>query len=368
MEPKRVLHIVGNMGAGGMETLIMNLYRKIDREKLQFDFLVHKPQKAFYEDEIKGLGGNVYHMTVLKDWNFLKYKRDLKEFFENHKEYKVVHGHHSSLGNLYLSIAEKAGIPCRISHSHIASFSKSIRGVVKKIIVKDYGKHASYHFACSNAAGKYMYGNDEYMVVNNGIDTSKFAFSVENREKKRKELSIEEKLVVVHVGRFFDQKNHAFLIEIFYEIVKKKENSVLLLVGVGPLQENIRNKVKKLGLEDKVVFMNSRNDVNEILFAADLFVFPSLYEGLPLTLVEAQAAGLPVVCSNTITDETNLTDLYCALPLTHSAEYWAKKSLEMFENFKDSLRGDWYKEIAAKDYDIKTIAQNLQDFYLKQYC
>jgi len=366
MEPIRVLHVVGNMDAGGMETLIMNWYRIIDREKVQFDFLVHSKKTGFYEQEISQLGGKVYHLSFLDDKNFVSYVSSLKNFFCEHKEYKVLHGHHSSLGPIYLRVAKLYSIPCRISHSHIASYSKSLRGVVKYFITRYYGKFANTHLACSNAAGKYMYNDKtDYKVVNNGIDVGKFAYSEAVRSRKRMELEIADEKVIIHVGRFFDQKNHGFLINIFSDLHKKAPETKLLLVGVGPLKCSIEEKVSKLGLNDAVRFLNNRDDVNELLCAADMFLFPSLYEGLPLTLVEAQASGLPVVCSNTITEETRLTDFYRIVDLAAPISVWTENVLEALRSEVDREKA--YMLVKNQGYDSRDVVLDMQDFYLRKY-
>ena len=363
-EPIRVLQVVGNMDAGGLETMIMNWYRKIDRDKVQFDFLVHNLKQGFYEEEIKSLGANVYHCTVLDDWNFIKYKKFLTNFFENHKEYRIVHGHHSALGAFYLKAAKAAGIPIRISHSHIASFSKSVRGCAKFFITRQYGKYASVHFACSKAAGEYMYGkNGKYIVINNGIDTDKFRFDPEIRDEYRANNELLDKMVLIHVGRFHDQKNHQFLIDVFNAVQKRNEKSVLLLLGVGPLQESIRCKVNGLGLSEKVLFLNNRDDVNCFLSAADVFVFPSLYEGLPLTLVEAQTSGLPVVCSDRITEETKLSENYYSLSLNAPVSEWADLIIQ--QGRKENHRSNSYLAIRQKHYDSTDVVTKMEKYYLK---
>ncbi len=365
-EPIRILHVVGNMGAGGLETLIMNWYRTIDREKIQFDFLVHKTGKAFYEDEIIALGGRVYHCSFLNDYNYISYRKFLREFFTMHREYKIVHGHHSALGPFYLKAAEKAGIPIRISHSHIADFSKSVRGVTKYLITRSFGKYANIHFACSNAAGKYMYGNKyNFEVINNGIDTKKFRYREEYRLEKRRELHVENKKVLLHVGRFHDQKNHSFLIEIFNTVHKLDNNFVLLMAGVGPLQEIIRSKVKELELENSCFFLDNRNDIYALLSAADVFVFPSLYEGLPLTLIEAQASGIQIICSNTITPETKLCERYISLSLMQNVNEWADSIIDSFSKKFD--RSKAYITIRQHGFDNEDVVRKMSEFYLNSY-
>lgn len=363
--PVRVLQVVGNMAAGGMETLIMNWYRKIDRELVQFDFLVHSSKKGVYDEEIATLGGNIYRCTILEDKNFNKYKQDLNEFFRTHSEYQTIHVHHNALGTMCLKAAYDAHIPCRIAHSHIASFSKTPRGIAKYFITRSFAKYATDLFACSKAAGDYMFGRDaDYTVVHNGIDVERFRYSLASREVARRDLNIESALAVIHVGRFFDQKNHTFLIDIFKRIYEKNQKARLLLVGVGPLQPAIMKKVCDFNLQEAVVFLGVRQDVPELLSAGDIFLFPSLYEGLPLTLVEAQASGLPVVCSDTITIETKLTSAYEILALNDNSEKWAQRVLEVYE--RHTVRSDAYTEIKEKGYDSTDTAMQIQTFYENQ--
>ena len=365
MEPIRVLHVVGNMDAGGLETLIMNWYRNIDRERVQFDFLTNTVKKGYYEQEILALGGKVYHTTFMDDKNAGKYKADLRRFFEEHREFSVVHGHHSALGPTYLKEAARAGVPCRISHSHIASYSKTVRGILKYLITRGFGKHATHRFACSVAAGQYMYGkNAEFTVINNGIDTERFAFSADVRSAKRTELALDGKKVLIHVGRFHDQKNHTFLVDIFNAVHAADPDTVLLLVGVGPLEDSIREKVRGLGLDAHVRFLGNRSDVNELLCAADAFVFPSLYEGLPLTLVEAQTSGIPVVCSTAVTDETKLTEQYRALALSAPVSEWAEAVRLAASSEHD--RAEAYLAVRGKHYDCHDVALGMCEFYIEQ--
>lgn len=362
----RVLQVVGSMGAGGAETMLMNWYRKIDREKVQFDFLVHHQAESCYEEEIRKMGGVVYHLSFADDHNIPKYKRDLKAFFEAHPEYKIVHGHHSSYGRWYLKAAKQAGVPVRISHSHIASFSKTMTGVLFFLMSRKYKKYANVHFACSVAAGNYMYGKEPFEVYNNGIDTEKFKFNLEVRQKVRKEFDFDEsKTVFAHVGRFHHQKNHNFLIDIFKAYTDRNADCSLFLIGTGPLHEKIKEKVKKLGLNEKVYFLNNRSDVPDLLCASDLFLFPSFYEGLPLTLVEAQTSGLPVVCSDSITDETKLTDDYYALSLTDPLDKWVDVIDKARAKTIDRSKSNHTVKNAG--YDSYDVAMKIQKYYLEHY-
>lgn len=365
-EPIRVLHIVGNMSAGGMESLIMNWYRNIDRDKIQFDFLVHSKSEAFYESEIIAFGGKVYHLSFSDDKKALKYIQDLNGFFNTHKEYKIVHGHHAAFGCFYLSAAKNAGVPFRIAHSHNGDFSRTLRGVIVHLLSRCYKYPSNIKFACSAVAGNYMFGkNATFSIINNGIDTQRFAFSEADREMMRECLGINGKTVLVHVGRFHDQKNHTFLIDVFEEVHTRINDSVLLLIGTGPLQTEIKTKVDSKGLSESVMFLNNRNDVEKILCASDVFVFPSLYEGLPLTLVEAQASGLPIICSDKITAETKLADHYYSLSLNDSAHRWADEVIKVLTIQYD--RKLEYLQVKNQGYDTHDVATRMQKIYEDMY-
>lgn len=360
----RVLHVVGKMDTGGLETLIMNWYRNLDKSKIQFDFLTHHAERGFYDDEIEALGGHIYRLSFSNDRNFRKYRKDLDAFFSKHNEYKIVHGHHSTFGKYYLSFAKKYQVPVRISHSHIASFSRTIKGIIAYFSSRSFKKYATEYFACSRAAGNYMYGSNTcFTVINNGIDTDKYVFSEEKRESIRRELNLKDSYTLIHVGRFFDQKNHNFLIDIFAKFKKLNFNAKLLLIGIGPLQNKIREKVKLLGLEDSVMFLNQQANVQDYLSASDLFIFPSLYEGLPLTLVEAQSSGLPIVCSDTITNETCMTEHYYQMSLKNTSEEWAEK-IKAISSIRNSRIGS-NSLVRSKGYDCKDVTKSLEERYLK---
>lgn len=346
--------------------MLMNWYRKIDREKVQFDFLVHHQAESCYEAEIRNLGGVVHHLSFADDHNVLKYKKDLIVFFEDHPEYKIVHGHHSSYGQWYLKAAKQAGVPVRISHSHIASFSRTATGVFFFFMSRKYKKYANVHFACSKAAGDYMYGKMPFEVINNGIDTEKFTYSQTARQRIRLEYGIKDGTTLFsHVGRFHHQKNHDFLIDVFNAYNEKNPDCALFLIGEGPLQGKVREKANKLGLTDKVFFLNNRSDVPDLLSASDLFLFPSFYEGLPLTLVEAQTSGLPIVCSDTITDETKLTDYYFPLSLSDSLSKWVDTIILAKKQIVD--RSSANLVVKKGGYDSYDVAMKIQKFYLDHY-
>ena len=360
--PIRILQFVGNMDAGGMETFLMNMYRKIDRSAFQFDFVVHYKKKGVYEDEIHQLGGNIYCLPLLEEKNPIRYSRKLKQLFREHPEYKIVHGHHSALGFLYLKIAKECDIPIRIAHSHNSEYTRTVRGLVTHLFEKFYPYNANWYLACSYNSGVFMFGHKRrFTVVKNGIDVEKFRFRDTIRNQKRKELNIENKFVIGHVGRFQTQKNHKFLIKVFKEIHKRMSDAVLVLVGDGELRNQIENEIRNYNLEKYVILTGVRTDVNELVQAFDVFLFPSLYEGLPLTLVEAQISGLPIVCSSVITDECKMIPEYYTLGLNENISEWVHVVMKLTLITHD--RSVSYKNIINAGFDSESCVRELESLY-----
>lgn len=363
-EPIRILIINGKMICGGVESFIMNIYRLIDRSKIQFDFLVHYKERFFYDDEIEKLGGKIYRLSLRNDNRFFKYKKDLKNFFKTHEEYKIVWGQMDGLMSVYLKQAKKYGNDViTIGHSHIAGAEKNLKGLIKRFLKKGVGKVADYRFACSTEAGKYLYGKKDFTLIPNAIETSKFAFNQEKRDEIRKKYGWEDKFVVGHIGRFNKQKNHRFLIEIFEEFVKTNPNGALCLCGDGELKEKIQKLVKQKNLTDKVVFTGSISNVNEYYSAFDCFVMPSLYEGLPVSGIEAQTSGLKCVFADTITKETTIIQENVEyLSLNCGAKKWAShiaKNLESERKNKAEV-----VDVVNTDFDINNLVKKLQDLFL----
>lgn len=306
-QPIRVLHVVTSMNRAGLETMLMNYYRHIDRSKVQFDFLVHRSEKADYDDEIKNLGGKIHYFSPITISSMPGYPSKMKQFLLEHPEYKIVHSHLDALSALPLNGANRAGVPVRIAHSHVNGFSKDSKYILRQIMKQKILKYATDLFACSKSAGDFMFGkNSGHTVMKNAIDISKYAFSQVTRDDARKELGLDGRFVVGHVGRFAHPKNHSFLIDIFYEVVKKKENATLLLVGTGELEDQVKSKVEERGLSKKVLFLGVRSDISDLMQAMDVFVLPSHYEGLGIVAVEAQAAALPCVLSNAVSNEAEI--------------------------------------------------------------
>lgn len=364
-EPIRVLHVLQRMEAAGVQTLLMNLYRKIDRNKVQFDFLVHYTTPQFFDKEIEELGGKIYRFSVREDYNFLKYYINLNQFFKKHKEYKIVHGHMHTLGGIYLHVAKKWGVPIRIAHSHTNNTQYDFKRFIKIIMNHLYAMDANILFACSDAAGKYMFGDKHFKVINNAIVTDNFAFSKEKRAAKRRELGIENKFIIGNVGRFEIQKNQHFVVEVFEKLNLICPDSVLLLVGTGSLLNSIQTIVKEKGLQNKILFLGNRRDVVELYQAMDVFLMPSLFEGLGIVGVEAQAAGTPTVCTDTLPIELDVTPLIYRVSLNAPIDKWVTTILN---SSKNPLKHKNMKSYVVKaNYDMDILAKKMEVFYIKQY-
>lgn len=362
MTPIRVLQVVTHMERGGLESTLMNYYRHIDRERVQFDFLVHRQERAAFDDEIESLGGKLYRLPRLVPWSE-GYLAALNHFFDEHPEYKIVHVHQDCLSSVILRAAAQHNIPVRIAHSHNANQDKNLKYPIKLWYKRSIPKYTTNLFACGKDAGDWMFGGAPYQIINNAIDATAYSFNPKKRIEMRHQLGLADKLIIGHVGRFNPQKNHLFLLDIFAALLKKEPNAVLLLVGGGENMLKIQAKAHALGIAEHVRFLGVRSDVADLMQAMDVFVFPSLYEGLGIVLIEAQAAGLPCVVSDTIPREAYLTDLVTAERLSSSTETWADNILEK-RNFP---RIDRRAEIAAHGFDITTEAVKLQEFYINAY-
>ena len=367
-EPIRIAHIIGKWLGGGVEAVVMNYYRHIDRTKIQFDFLCDKDSTNIPYEEIEQLGGRVILIPPYQ--KVFKYQKELIRIFKENN-YKIVHSHINTLSVFPLRAAKKAGVKVRIAHSHSTTNKKEWKKNLLKQMLRPFSKaYATDYMCCSELAGRWLFGDKAYdsgqvYLLNNAIDLDKFKYNESLRKEKRKELNIkDDTLVIGHIGRFVAQKNHIFLIDIFNEVHKKNSNSLLLLVGQGPLKEEIKNKVKELKLDDSVRFLGQRNDVNELYQAFDVFCLPSLYEGLPVVGVEAQASGLLCILSNAMTKETKVLDITKFMSLNNTPEEWADSILDDVKRYK---RIDTSKEMTAKNFNIKEEAKKLEKYYLNLY-
>ena len=366
----RVLHMLHSMNRGGAETMLMNYYRNLDRTKVQFDFLLTYEGTSDYEEEILSLGGRVFHLTPLTLKTMKTYCKDVEVFLKTHPEYQIVHSHTSSKSAIPLRIAKECGVPVRISHSHNMFLSKgfSAKELLRKLLRKPLRKVSTHNFACSKEAAIWLYGEDfwkngKVRIMKNAIDLDRFSFQEEKRQELRKEYGLENTFVVGHVGRFDTQKNHSFLLNIFAEIKKQKENAVLLLVGDGTLREQTEQQAKQMGIDDSIHFMGVRDDVPDLMHVMDVFLFPSLFEGLGIVLIEAQTCGLPCFTSkDVVAKEARISELLTFVSLEDDAKHWADCVLHT--NFSKE-RTSRVTEAAKHGYDIKKSAKEMQNFYLK---
>ena len=373
-KPIHVLHVIGTMNCGGAETMIMNIYRHIDRNKIQFDFVESSSEPAAFDDEIERLGGKICRCPHYNGRNHFTYVKWWNDFFKaHHAEYPIVHGHLGSTAAIYLSVAKKYGA-YTIAHSHNTNAGKSLRQWIFNVYSYPTRYIADMFFTCSKKAGIDRFGREiainpnRCIMINNAINTAAYPYNSEFRARVRQKLGLSAELTIGHVGRFNPQKNHTFLLEVFAALLKKEPNAVLLLVGGGDDMPKIQKKVQDLGISGHVRFLGVRSDVADLMQAMDVFVFPSLYEGLPVTMVEAQASGLPCLISDRVPTECILTTgLVDVLPLSEKPQIWAEKILAK----RDTPRTDRHAEIAAHGFDIATEAVKLQEFYLnayEQYC
>lgn len=361
MTPIRVLQVVTHMERGGLESMLMNYYRHIDRERVQFDFLVHRQEQAAFDDEIESLGGRIYRLPRLVPWS-KSYLSALNRFFAEHPEYKVVHVHQDCLSSVILKVAAQHNVPVRVAHGHSANQDKNLKYPIKLWYKRFIPKYATNLFACGKDAGDWMFGGASYQIINNAIDVAAYTYDPTKRQEMRRQLRLKDELTIGHVGRFNQPKNHPFLLDIFAALLRREPNAVLLLVGDGEDMPKIQVKAQTLGIAENVRFLGIRSDVADLMQTMDVFVFPSLYEGLPVTMVEAQAAGLPCIISDKVPPECIITEgLVDILPLSAGAETWSEKFLEK----RDTPRTDRRAEIAAHGFDITTEAVKLQEFYLE---
>lgn len=356
--PVVVAQIMGKWVGGGVESVIMNYYKHMDRNKIQFDFICDNDSTNIPYDEIKKLGGRVILCPPYQKQK--EYQKFLIDLF-NKKKYKIVHSNINTLSVFPLHAAYKAGVPIRIAHSHSTSNKKEWKkNIIKNILRPLSKKYANVYFACSKKAGNYLFGkNTNYTIINNAIDLDKFKYNEKIRKEKRKELNIKDStLVIGHVGRFVDQKNHTFLIDTFNEIHKKNKDTVLLLIGQGPKEKEIKEKVKELKLNDSVKFLGQREDVDKLYNAMDVFLLPSLYEGLGMVLIEAQANGLPCVASTEVPKDADMGN----------TKFVDLSNKDGFVNavLDDKLkRKDCMEKIKSDGYDIENEAEKLEKMYEK---
>lgn len=356
MGKTKVLHLFNKMDMGGAETLVVNIYRKLSTDNIQFDFAVSNSDGGYYDNEIKKMGGKIHVITHPAD-NIFKYMFDLKRVI-NQGNYEIIHSHVHFFSGINMLIAKLCGVRIRISHSHTYTIGNRSRfrknyELIMKFLINSFSTNK---LACSQEAGKDLFFKNDYKVINNGIDLNKF-IKKNHTEIYKKKLNIpKNSFVVGHVGAFRNEKNHLKIISIFIEILKTKPESILLLVGEGDQKEKILEIVKKNKIESKVIFTGNLSEVEMALFAMDVFVFPSLYEGLGIAVIEAQACGLYCVVSNKVPKETDLTGNIKFLDLDESSEIWKNEIIKG----EDMKLNDINK---INNYDIHKTCEEVKKVY-----
>lgn len=363
-EPARILHAVTRMDRGGIETFLMRVYRHIDRDRVQLDFLVHKPNPGAYDEEIRALGGRIYPISFsYNPLSLPRYIRELKAFFTAHPEYRVAHAHLNAFNGIYLSAAAGANVPVRIAHIHAQSSGSALREPLWNLVKRVGSRAFTERYACSEQAGLWAYGRQApFSVIENGIPLSLFAFDDDTRARVREQHGLQGRMVIGHVGAFRPDKNQIFLVDVLAEVRKRNQSAALLLVGAGSEQSKVSDRAAALGLTSHVVFAGETSATEKYYSAMDVFAFPSIDEGLGIVAIEAQASGLPSILSTGVPAEAAATDLVIRLPLNGntSAAQWADAILSQSVQPQD--RGLAHPGLVQ--FDIARTARQLQDVYL----
>lgn len=366
----KILHELGNLDGGGVARLLFDYYKFMDHDKIKFDFVISDQiENGILEQPLKEMGCTIYKLPSLKK-NMKERLKKLDNII-HHGNYDAVHTHIAARSCFILSIAKKYKVPVRIAHSHIAyeNISKR-RKLLNRIFLNRSKQLATDLFACGRDAGKYMWGekavfDGKVNIMTNAVNTKNFLYSSEIAEKYKTEMGFTDKKIVGIVGRLEKQKNHNFLLDIFDHICRKEgDKYILLIIGRGSEEETLKIKCKKLGLEKQVYFMGIRDDVNKLLNIIDVFVLPSFYEGLPVVLIEAQANGVKEIVSDTVTDETAVTDLIEFVSLKCSANVWAERIIKASQ--KVNIREKYADEVNAAGYDIICQSRKMQEYYLSR--
>lgn len=369
-QPERVLHVIGAMDRGGAETLIMNIYRSMDRGAVQFDFLVHDGRECDYDAEIEHLGGRIFHLFRFTGANYLVYKKALRSFFEAHHDYCAVHVHIGSCAAIVISEAKRFGLYA-VAHSHATRATLSLPEIGFRFFSYPTRFVADAYLACSRQAGVDRFGRsvvsgNRFSVLINGIDTKRYRFNKDARAKLRSQLHIDEDCPVFgHVGRFSKEKNHVFLLHVFAHILQSVPSAKLLLVGRGPLEKEIRDLPLRLSIEDSVMFLGVRDDIPDLLNVFDVFLFPSIWEGLGISAIEAQASGLPCLLSSSLPPISSIAPSVKTLSLDEGEEAWARAAERLLKESSSLDREDCSEIVRSAGFDIRDTMDALMSLYLK---
>ncbi|MBR5419981.1 MAG: glycosyltransferase family 1 protein [Lachnospiraceae bacterium] len=364
-----ILQVLGGLSMGGAESRIMDILRRLDRQQFQYDFLLNEPP-AFFDEEAERLGCRIFRTVKYKVYNKARYLKEMREFFSAHPEIDIVQGHSTNTAGLYLPIARECGVKCTMAHARSAGVDPGLGGMIKKSLRRGLAKKADICLACSHEAAEAVFGKEaEVRIFPNAVSLDGFsptASHVAAGKELKKRLGLSNAFIVGHVGRFHYAKNHEFLLKIFSEIKKREKNAMLLLVGEGELMEQTRQQAEKLGIRESVIFAGRQADPESYYQAMDVLVFPSHYEGLPGTVVEAQASGLPVLMSEAVTKDVRVTALVECLSLKEEAALWAERALKLAERFPADKRAGELKYTGAMKeagFDVNTQVLTLEALY-----
>lgn len=357
----RVLHVVNAADRGGAETMAMNLYRNINRNEIQFDFTNHSGRRAAYDDEIEVMGGRVLYLPKFKGFNFFEYIKAWRLLLNEHPEYQIIHIHNYNIAGVVAEIAREMGVRVRITHSHSTRLNMPWhKRLGFHLLHGSMMRNSTDFFSCGVNAGRFMFGNHDFTVIPNALDTNRFRYNPEIRRCLRQQIGIDEGVTVYgHVGTFRKPKNHAFLIDVFAEIQRRNPLARLVLIGSGELLESIKAQVHQLRLNNNVTFLGQLSNVNQWLSAFDIFLMPSLWEGLPVSVVEAQCAGLPCVISDVIDRDVDITKNVKFTPLLAPISTWVNQIATIGPTDRLAM-GDM---VAHSPYNIDNAIENLTKFY-----
>lgn len=366
-EPIRILHVLGNTQLGGAESRIMDLYRHLDRSRVQFDFLVHTQQEGHFDAEINKLGGRIYRVPRFRIYNIFSYRKALREFFREHHDFMAVQGHITSSAAIYLPLAKEAGIPVTIAHARSAGVDKGIKGKATRLMRRNLSEKTDYMFTCSRLAGISVFGEKAVsegrtVFIPNAIDCPAFGFDPRKREKMRRELGLDDKYVIGHVGRFHYAKNHEYLLRVFAKLCGKEKDGkeyALILLGEGAGMEGAKALAGELGIGNRVHFLGNHSDIYNYYQAMDYFVYPSRFEGLPGTIVEAQTSGLRCLMSDTICEEVSVTPLVHSMSIQDDPETWA----DYIVSTQDYERKSHVRQMQEAGFDVSAQAERMREFY-----
>lgn len=363
---KRVLQVLGTTNLGGAESRVMDIYRHLDRDRLQFDFLITEGNNGHFDEEIKSLGGNIYFLPPYRIINRLQYTKAVKDFFARHNDYAAVHGHMTSTASIYLPIAKRAGIPLTIAHARSAGTDSGLKGILTKSMRKNLYQKCDRMMACSELAavavfGQERYDSDSVTVWPNAIDVKDFAYDENVRNQIRQEYGVApHEMLIGHVGRFHEAKNHSFIIDVFKEVTAIRPEAKIMFLGDGALRAQTEAQVAEAGLTDRVIFAGNHTPIAPYYQAFDVFLFPSIFEGMPGTVVEAQAAGLSCLISDAITPQVCATKLVARESLNQTAGHWAKELIHMYDATEDRSQG---QQLAGTEYDVNTQVERYYEIY-----